>query len=419
MTARIGMHSVSDTTTSQYDSFSTWLGQQIYTRTVFGAYDTWAHIASPSFMSATKTWLSKGPNFQEILSIGLCPFTSVSSSGVKLSDVAAGAGDTYWTQLGQNLNNNLGSLHSQVVIRLGWEFNGDWYQWGYGSGNSAWNTITDFKNAWKRVVPLIRANAPNVRFLWCPSSGRNIDPSSSSSDWSVAYPGDSYVDIIGGDFYDSYNSGWSTLLNGGSGVIAGGLSELRSFAQAHNKPEAYPEWSCDRGSNGHGDNPEFIKAMYFWFSQGNVDHHCYWNSWSGGPNAPMQGTDLPIFTGSISGTTLTTGTFTQGSGHLATNHFIVSADPVNHIPILPGTQITGGSGSSWTVNKSQTVDSQTINAIPTPRATQMYKTLFGKQPAVQVIAGHLVGGVLTPVSTPPSHYTSFCDGTNFFYALTP
>jgi hypothetical protein len=34
---------------------------------------------------------------------------------------------------------------------------------------------------------------------------------------------------------------------------------LRSFAQAHNKPEAYPEWSCSlkNGSNhGGGDNPE-------------------------------------------------------------------------------------------------------------------------------------------------------------------
>lgn len=64
----------------------------------------------------------------------------------------------------------------------------------------------------------------------------------------------------------------------------------------------------------------------------------------------------PSFTGSISGTTLSVSNVTGGS--LAAGMAIVDASS----EITPGTVITGGSGSTWTVNTSQTISNRTMAA---------------------------------------------------------
>jgi hypothetical protein len=421
------MHAGSDANTSQYDSFSTWLGKQCYVRNTFGGYTSWSAIASPSFMStATKSWLGRGSLYEEVIGIGMCPQpgSQPSSSGVTLSDVAGGAGDTYWTQLGQNIA-NLGNnpatgkpYANQIVLRLGWEMNGDWYQWGYGTAIKSWNTLSAFIAAWQRIVPLIRAKAPGVRFMWCPTTGRNIDPNNSNgyiaSGTGQNYPGDSYVDIVALDVYDQYDTGgWPQILNGGSGVIAGGLKALRTFANAHGKPEAYPEWGLENTSNGNQDNPYFVAGMYFWFNApgANVYAHAIWNTGSGGPNAAIQGTSCPIITGSISGTTLTIASTSQGTP--GKYHYLQTADPVHNKPILPGTYITAGSGSSWTINQSQTVPSQTINLLPVPSSSAMYRLLFGQSASITKIAAKTVGGILMPSADIPKNIACFFDGTYY------
>lgn len=425
---KLGMHAGQDIYTSQYASFTTWLGQPCLTRNVFGAYDTWAHIGTPIVLSggATATWLKQGPQYQEVIAIGMCPFTSVSSSGVTLAQVAAGAGDTYWTALGNAIKTYANAYQSQIVLRLGWEMNGDWYQWGFGTANASWNTITDFVAAWKRIVPLIRANAPNVRFEWCPAAGRNITnglnaayPSGSNGDGTaLASDGKPCVDIIGLDVYDSYNTGWPSILNGGNGVITGGLSGFRTFAQGKGKPEAYTEWGCVNTINGNQDNPTYISGMYFWLNTpgANIDHHGYWNTYAGGPNAAIQGSSVGVVTGSISGTTLTLTSVSSGSSP-AKYHYLYTADPTKNVAVLGGTQITAGSGMSFTVNNAQTVPSQTMYCVPVPKAAQRYKTLFGSNARISVIAAILSGGRLVPASTPPTPiFGSFCDGKNFYYA---
>lgn len=413
---KLGMHAGQDTSITQYVAFDGWLGGQqlCVTRNVFCGDTTWSDIASPYMLSdgVTSSWLSKGPQYQEVIGVAMCP-GSGGASGVTLAMVAGGAGDTYWTQLGQNINKYLGSLQNQVVLRLGWEMNGDWYQWGYGSANSSWNNVTDFIAAWKRIVPLIKANAPGVRFEWCPSSGRGI-----TGGLSGGYPGNAYVDIIGLDMYDQYDTGgWLNVLNGGSGITLGGLAGLRSFAASMGKPEAYTEWGLENTSNGHQDNPTFILGMYCFMKEGsNVDHQCLWNSHSGGPNAGLFGTDpVPVITGSISGTTLTVTNIANGSPGLY--HFLTSADPVHNDPIIPGTQITAGTSSPFTVNNAQTVRSQTINVQPAPKSAQLYQTLFSKQPAVQLIGSTLQNGVLVPSVAIPPNYGCLFDGTNFHVAL--
>lgn len=62
------------------------------------------------------------------------------------------------------------------------------------------------------------------------------------------------------------------------------------------------------------------------------------------------------FTGSISGTTLTVSGVT---GTIAIGQFVT--DTTGNI--LAGTQITGGSGTTWTVNQSQTVSSEAMKSV--------------------------------------------------------
>ena len=66
--------------------------------------------------------------------------------------------------------------------------------------------------------------------------------------------------------------------------------------------------------------------------------------------------DTTTFIGSISATTLTVNTLLNGT--------ISVGSQVFGIGVLPGTIITAGSGSSWTVNNSQNIASQTLNTDP-------------------------------------------------------
>jgi hypothetical protein len=62
------------------------------------------------------------------------------------------------------------------------------------------------------------------------------------------------------------------------------------------------------------------------------------------------------FTGSISGTTLTVSAVASGSLAIGQSLFDATGD------IAPGTTITAGSGSSWTVSQSQTVASEAMTS---------------------------------------------------------
>jgi hypothetical protein len=89
-----------------------------------------------------------------------------------------------------------------------------------------------------------------------------------------------------------------------------------------------------------------------------------------------------VIVGSISGTTLTVGSVTSGT--VAIGQFLSDSTG----DIIPGTAITGGSGSSWTVNNSQTVTSETITCAA-PNQTDVL-ILANQVPSV-IGAGVVVG----------------------------
>ncbi|MDQ6961396.1 MAG: glycosyl hydrolase [Mariprofundaceae bacterium] len=106
--------------------------------------------------------------------------------------------DIYHGQLDKNLNHSIQMLKSiyhdfpkaQIMIRFGHEMNGAWYRWGCKNNHNQ-NTAQDFILAFQYVVKFFRQHdLKQVRWVWSP----NV---SYRDDFSVYYPGDQYVDIIG------------------------------------------------------------------------------------------------------------------------------------------------------------------------------------------------------------------------------
>lgn len=266
--AALGLHSEGDQSISQYNSFSKWLGKPVQYRVVFTARNAWSDVSDPYYLEATKHWLYSDPAHFEVMSVPL-----LLNANDTFSTVISGQRDTVFRKLAENIS-AMGQTE-KVIIRLGWEYNGNWFAW------SAIKDPAGYKEAYRQVVSVMRNAAPGIRFDWTTDF-----QSYSTFDWTSAYPGDDVVDIVSMDVYDEYNRGWSDIENAPTGLKA-----FRAFAKLHHKPEAYPEWGCSTGSHGHGDSPEFIARFYGWLKDGapNVLYQAYWNTNLGGPDAAIEG----------------------------------------------------------------------------------------------------------------------------------
>lgn len=264
----VGVHSEGDQLTAQYDEFSQWLGKPVRYRIVFTARNTWSDVAEPYYMNATRRWIGADARNVEVMSVPL-----LLKDTETFAMVVGGNMDPAFASLAKNIQAT--GRASQVIIRLGWEHNGNWYPW------SAIKNPAGYVAAYRHVVAVMRRVSPDLRFDWTTDF-----QSHSASDWTLAYPGDDVVDIMSMDVYDEYNGGWSDIESAQAGLIA-----FRAFAIAHGKPEAYPEWGCSTGSHGHGDSPDFVERFHAWLGSatGPVLYQAYWNTNLGGPDAAIQG----------------------------------------------------------------------------------------------------------------------------------
>ncbi|HZQ35876.1 MAG TPA: glycosyl hydrolase, partial [Dehalococcoidia bacterium] len=91
-----------------------------------------------------------------------------------------------------------------VLLRWAHEMNGNWYPWGRGAGN----TPEKYVAAWRYLHDrFVAAGATNVLWVWSPNvvdetNGGNAVP------FEAYYPGDSYVDWLALDGYNTAASGW-------------------------------------------------------------------------------------------------------------------------------------------------------------------------------------------------------------------
>ena len=206
-------------------------------------------------------------------------------SGTTLAEGANGAYDQYFRKLGEAL---VAKGRANAYLRIGWEFNGDWY---------AWSAVKDpeaFVRYFRRIVTIFRS-IPGQQFkiVWNPARGQQkIAPDR-------VYPGDDVVDVVGLDIYNSSwrkedadpEVRWQNHL-----TQPYGLNWLKEFAAQHNKPMALPEWGTGTSPNGQGqgDDPLFIRRMAEWIKANNVAYHAYWDYAAPDFNAELSGGRQPL-----------------------------------------------------------------------------------------------------------------------------
>ncbi|OAA24258.1 Glycosyl hydrolase family 26 [Frankia sp. EI5c] len=183
-----------------------------------------------------------------------------------LTACAAGDYDARWRQFGRWL---VAQGRGDSFVRLGWEFNGDWFAWRASENPGAY--VQCFRNA----SSAIKATSPKARIDW----NLNAHGPGYRDAFSI-YPGDNYVDVIGIDSYDQYPPSYTVGDFERQCNDSDGLCQVISFARQHNKLFSVPEWGVvsqqdtKAKMNAGGDNPLYIQQMFSVF-QRNADILAY------------------------------------------------------------------------------------------------------------------------------------------------
>ena len=118
--------------------------------------DGWSQMDSGNGMGG---WKSSG--YRLVLGVPIIPATS----GGSLAQGATGAYNQYFATLAQNL---VAGGEGNAILRLGWEFNGNWYPWSVANNTDAAN----FAAYWRQIVNTMRAvPGADFSYLWNPELG--------------------------------------------------------------------------------------------------------------------------------------------------------------------------------------------------------------------------------------------------------
>jgi hypothetical protein len=257
--------------------FGLWRGRPITSATDFQTNSSWAEFDQAA--RVTTIWRNQHDGI--LVSIGVPLWAGYGYN--HLAAAASGYYDQHFVAMAQHLV-AAGLGHS--VLRLGWEFNGSWFNWGItapGPSSGYATRAREYAEAWRHIVTAIRhVKGAHFTFDWCVAAGPHYPR------LNLAYPGNAYVDYIGMDVYDwnrvgepdSAKARWNAIVNEGTG-----LAWLSKFANAHHKPISFPEWALvhDQASREHsgGDDTFFINHMHHWFATHNVAYENYFNSYDG------------------------------------------------------------------------------------------------------------------------------------------
>ncbi len=245
------------------------LGRQPTYAMEFTDGSSWETISDPWWQ--LQQW--SGTSYRMIWGASILP-----SSGASLAIGATGAYDHYFVTLAQNM---VAAGQGDAIIRLAWEFNGDWFPWAAAGQAPA------FIAYWQHIVTAMRSvPGANFAFEWNPTRGTSLN----LADY---YPGNSYVDIIGLDVYDTEWASYPGAVREFAAMETqqNGLQWMADFAAAQGKPMAFPEWGLGWGpsssvsgpvvANGTevsgGDDPVFIHLMAAWIRSHNVAEATFWD----------------------------------------------------------------------------------------------------------------------------------------------
>ena len=126
-----------------------------------------------------------------------------------------------------------------AFIRLGWEFNGDWFHWGVKPGDAA-----AFKSCWIKWYTLVKQVSTKFELVWNPNN-QSYDAKLDVRDF---WPGSAYVDAAGPDAYALSFDG--KLMNpdrkGPNGEPLG-INAWVNWVASKGVPFAVPEWAIRDG----------------------------------------------------------------------------------------------------------------------------------------------------------------------------
>jgi hypothetical protein len=257
------------------EKFAAYRGQNLAIVSVFLERSTWDALRHD-------TWgVERYAGFAGRLSIAV-PLIPTNES-TTLGAIANGSHDDDFVQIARNL---VAHQRGDADIRLGWEFNGDWYGW------SAWDPKA-FIAAYRRVAKIFRQESPAFTLDW---NGNAVQSASGHDPFTESYPGDDVVDVVGVDAYDWADNGitdsesfarWRDQPHG--------IAAWLSFARAHHKPLAIPEWGVVGGTDGQGDNPAYVQGMYEFFRQNHADiaYEAYFNQQASLANSLIDPVQMP------------------------------------------------------------------------------------------------------------------------------
>lgn len=246
---------------------------------------SWAKMLDIAWM--TEHWTNAGFTNRLVLSVPM-----LTDEGGTLAAGAAGGYDTYFRQLAERL---VARGHPSAVLRLGPEFNGNWFAWTIDVPNGGAN----FAAYWRRIVNTMRSvPGADFTFDWCANNGSSWTPSGGQLEAADAYPGDAYVDYIGMDVYDQSwvpNHGDEVARWNGYVNVKNGLAWHAQFAAARGKPMTFPEWGLAHRTDGHGggDSPYFISQMHDWLARHDVAYHLYFEHGAPGAEYAVFGGRFP------------------------------------------------------------------------------------------------------------------------------
>jgi len=296
------------------DAYGAWLNHpDVWGETGIGFNAGWAPIDSPaSALDPYITWVKTQPARRLFITVPMFPGYTGNPGGpdptiTPALTLVAGASGTYnshFVNVAKYLVDK--GVISQVIIRIGHEYNGNWYPWRAAPNPTAW------KGYYQQIVTAMRgfsdANGSAATLKFC------FNPATSAqelSDPTSVYPGDSYVDYIALDTYDecfaanTYPYGaplsdatrqanaWAIYL--GTATTGYGIAQWYSFARTHNKPFGFAEWGVSDASYGGQDNPYFIGQMYNFMNIRPIAFACYFEYPAGGSHHQLHSSIADYF----------------------------------------------------------------------------------------------------------------------------
>lgn len=172
-----------------------------------------------------------------------------------------------WMEVLTNTANELEALKTEGIIVL-WrplhEMNGRWFWWGpYDEANGQWYSSETFINVWKHMYEYFTKTRSLDNLIWVYSANVCYSLQEMRS-VTYFYPGDTYVDVVGLDWYtDQFDN----------------LNTCNSYDEllAINKPIGITEFGPVQKDDGSMDTLDLLAALKYKYSK--ISFFMYWHSW--------------------------------------------------------------------------------------------------------------------------------------------